>query len=62
MKTVTVGLFLLMLTMYVLGVTVCALVVCVCVVVCTSSGEWAQIGNLVYRVIDFPVAQEVAGY
>lgn len=25
-----------------------------CLCVCVSSGEWAKIGNLVYRVIDFP--------
>lgn len=42
----TVGLFLLMWS----------------ISVCASSGEWAQTGNLVYRVIDFPTAQEVAGY
>lgn len=40
--------------LHVLCITVCAYVVCrVCVFV--SSGEWAQIGNPVYGVIDFPV-------
>lgn len=40
--------------LHVLCITVCAHVVCrVCVFV--SSGEWAQIGNPVYGVIDFPV-------
>lgn len=39
------------------GAYVCELHHCVCsvcVCVCVSSGEWAKIGNLVYRVIDFP--------
>lgn len=49
----TVGLFLLML--HVLhGALQCVRILCAaCVFV--SSGEWAQIGNPVYGVIDFPV-------
>lgn len=50
-KPVTLALLLLIPLMYVLCITMCA-----------SSGERAQIGNPVYRVIDFPAAQEAAGY
>lgn len=50
-KKRTAGLFLLMLLVYVLCITVGAYVwrsMCV-----LTSGEWAETGNLVYRVIDF---------